>query len=103
MIVLVTYDLKSPSSQYTPLYEYLKGHKGWMHYLTSTRLIDTDKTPDEITDDIGKYLQKGDLVLVIQFDNPYQGLLPAKAWDWVKRHKEQPKIQTETKVVSREQ
>jgi len=88
MILLVTYDLKGPSTEYTQLYEYLKSHDGWSHYLASTWLIDTEKTPDEIIDGIRPFFQKGDRALVVRFDRPYQGWLPDKAWDWIHKHKE---------------
>lgn len=88
MIVLISYDLKGSSSEYEPLYEYLKGHKGWSHYLNSTWLIDTDKTPNNIVDDMKPLIKEGDRMIVLQFDRPYQGWLPEKAWDWIKKHQE---------------
>jgi hypothetical protein len=88
MILLVSYDLKGLSTGYTQLYEYLKSHNGWSHYLASTWLIDTKKTPDEIVDEIQPFLKEKDHVLVVRFDRPYQGWLPQKAWDWIAKHKD---------------
>ena len=86
MILLVTYDLKGPSTQYTKLYEYLKSNNGWSHYLASTWMIDTDKTPDQVLADVKSYLQKGDYIFIVHFNKPYQGWMPKKAWEWIHRH-----------------
>lgn len=88
MLLLVTYDLKGPSTQYTPLYEYLKSHETWMHYLASTWIIKTSKSPNEVSDEVRKHLRDGDHVLVIKFDRPYQGWMPKRAWEWINKHKD---------------
>ncbi|MDP3722942.1 MAG: hypothetical protein Q8R91_05530 [Candidatus Omnitrophota bacterium] len=88
MILLVTYDLKSPSTEYLPLYEYLKTQDNWMHYIASTWLIKTSKTPNEIVDGIKPHLREGDHVMVVKFDRPYQGWMPKRAWEWIDAHKD---------------
>jgi hypothetical protein len=86
MILLITYDLRGPSTGYTSLYEYLKSHNGWSHYIASTWLIDTDKTPNQVVNDIKPYLQEGDNLLVVRFAKPYQGWMPKRVWKWIAKH-----------------
>jgi hypothetical protein len=88
MILLVTYDLKGFAKDYEGLHTYLKSHDGWSHYMASTWLIDTKKTPEQVADDTRPFLQDGDRMLIVRFNSnePYQGWLPDKAWEWIKRH-----------------
>lgn len=86
-ILLVTYELKGPSTQYGDLYEVLKKNKGWAHYLASTWLIATEKGPTKLYEEIKPHLQEGDRLLVVRLAPDYFGRLPDKAWAWIDRHK----------------
>jgi hypothetical protein len=83
MILLVTYDLKTPGRTYGPFYEALKAQGSWWHYLTTTWLLDTEHQPQEVYDALGQHLSKLDRILVIRVTNSYQGYLPKDAWDWI--------------------
>jgi hypothetical protein len=87
MILAISLDLKEPAAHYPPLYECLKSFHGWMHYMDPTWFISTDKTPSEIVDLIKPYLGRTDRCFVVVVER-YQGLLPPKAWDWFKKHKQ---------------
>ncbi len=83
MILLVTYDLKTPRKTYAPFYEALKAQGGWWHYLSNTWLIDTIKEPQEVYNNLGMHLSKADRILVIHVNAAYQGYLPKDAWTWI--------------------
>lgn len=86
MLVLITYDLKSPDKDYAPLYEAIKncGDK-WWHYLESVWLVHTNLTPNECFERLRENLDAGDRCLVVQITNQLrQGWLPTKAWEWIK-------------------
>lgn len=87
-ILIVTYDLKGPSTQYAKLYELLKGQDSWSHYLGSTWLVATGKTPKELGEEIRPLVQqeKNDSFLVARFTSDYWGLLPKDAWTWITTH-----------------
>jgi hypothetical protein len=87
MIVIVSYELKSPSTSYSALYEFLKSHESWAHYLASTWLIKTDKSPATLSDEIKAFIVPGDRVLITEFTGQYNGWLPKKAWEWVAKNK----------------
>jgi hypothetical protein len=82
MMLLITYDLKVPKD-YTPFYEALKAQGQWWHYITSTWIIDTLKTPDDILAAVRPHLSPQDFLFVTELGLRHQGLLPREAWDWI--------------------
>lgn len=84
MILLVSYDLRGPHD-YTAFYEILKLQGTWWHYLTSTWLVSTTKTPTEVYNSIAPHMLKNDSVLVIEVGKAYNGWLPEKAWEWIQQ------------------
>jgi hypothetical protein len=85
MILIVSYDLKDVRD-YSQLYEMLKrqGTNSWWHYLSSTWLLSTSRTPQEVFEAIKPYLGPQDFVLVGEFNQSnYYGWLPQEAWDWI--------------------
>jgi hypothetical protein len=82
MILIVTYDLKSPKD-YHDLYETLKQQGNWSRYMTSTWLLSTDKTPNQVVDAITPFLDSQDLLFVCELSANYQGRLPRQAWEWI--------------------
>lgn len=85
-ILLVTYGLKGPSTQYGAFYDALKKEQSWWHYLPSTWLIATRKSPKELFHELQPHLGEGDHLLVVRFSEDHWGWLPRKAWDWIKTH-----------------
>ena len=86
MILVVSYDLKE-FRDYTPFYEALKmqGTSSWWHYLTSTWLLSTIKTPKQVVEAVRPHMGPNDFILVGEFSsNNYFGWLPNEAWDWLK-------------------
>jgi hypothetical protein len=88
MILVVTYDLKQPAASYEPLFEALKSQDSWAHYMSSTWLVATEDSPNELWDKLGDHIFKGDRMLITRLAPGYHGWMPTKAWEWIKRHKE---------------
>jgi len=86
MIHIVVYDLKGPAGSYPEFFEALKAQGTWWHYLKSAWLVSTDKTPEDVCGALQQYVRPGDRLLVWELGHSRQGLLPRKAWDWIKRH-----------------
>jgi hypothetical protein len=85
MILIITYDLRSPKD-YHDFYEAIKGQgtEGkWWHYMASTWLLSTSKTPQEVVDAIRPKLDPQDFLFVCELNPNYQGWLPKPAWDWL--------------------
>ncbi len=83
MILVVSLDLLGPATSYDKLYEVLKQQGTWWHYMRWTWIIDTDRTPSQITDALKPHVQPTDRLLVIPLTRPYQGLLTKEEWDWL--------------------
>jgi len=81
-ILIVTYDLRSPKD-YHDFYEVVKQQGKWWHYMASTWLLSTHKTPQEVADAIFPYMDSQDLLFVGDLGTRYQGRLPKPAWDWI--------------------
>ena len=85
MVIIITYDLRTPKD-YHDFFEAIKaqGEAGkWWHYMSSTWLLSTTKTPQEITDAIATHLESQDSLFVCELTPNYQGRLPKAAWDWI--------------------
>jgi hypothetical protein len=81
-ILLVTLDLKAGISD--ALFDALKNQGSWWHYMKPTWLLYTDKTPDEVVDALKPHMEGHGRLLVVPLTRPYQGLLPDKAWKWIR-------------------
>jgi len=82
-VILVTYDLKTPGRAYSTFYDSLKEQGNWWHYLTSTWLIETNKTPSDVYSALAPHITVKDWILVIPVKKPSYGYLPQDAWDWI--------------------
>ena len=82
-VLLVTYDLRTPSHDYSPFYEALKQQGTWWHYIPSTWLIATTKTPKELHSAVVSHITTSDPLLVVAVKRPYWGFLTKEAWDWI--------------------
>ena len=83
-ILLVSLDLSGHSRSYTSLFDALKKQGTWWHYMKSTWLIYTDKTPNDVTDALKPHMFGRGRLLVSYLQKPYQGLLPKEAWEWIR-------------------
>ncbi len=85
MIVLITYDLKQPGRNYTPLYETIKSLGEWQHPLESTWFVQIDEETDlnEVVELLKKSADKGDLFFAVKITSKYQGWLPKSFWAWL--------------------
>jgi hypothetical protein len=82
MILLISYDLKGPYN-YTNFYEALKKQGTWWHYLSSTWLISTIKTPVQVFEELRNHISNEDRILITEMGKTYNGWLPKDAWDWI--------------------
>lgn len=87
MIILISYDLRVPGKNYNALYETIKSAKTWWHYLESTWIIKTDENIETWNDKLLQHLDENDRLFVVDITNqPHNGWLPQKAWDWLKKN-----------------
>ena len=85
-VLLITYDLKSKTMDYEPLFSAIKQTgQEWWHYMRTAWLVYTQLTADEVGKHLIQYIdsQGMDYLLVVEIKKPYGGWLPAKAWEWM--------------------
>jgi hypothetical protein len=85
-VLIITYDLKTTGHNYTPLYEALQNQGPWAHYLASTWLIKTEKSPQQMYESLAAHITTNDSILITTIHAPYWGYLPKDAWDWLSRN-----------------
>jgi|APMI01.1.fsa_nt_gi hypothetical protein len=83
-VFCVSYDLKQPGRDYSPLIDALKESSQWWHYLDSTWLIKTTETSDQVWARLSSKVDKNDFMLIIEVRNNSNGWLPKEAWDWIR-------------------
>jgi len=62
--VMIGYDLNKPVQNYTKLIQRLQEFPNWWHYLDSTWIVRTDMTCAAIRDELLKYIDANDELLV---------------------------------------
>lgn len=82
----VNYRLNAPGQNYDALSDEIKNSDGWWHYLTSTWLVATNESADELARRLLQHLDANDSLLVIGVTDESEGWLPNKAWDWIRTH-----------------
>jgi len=85
-IYIVTYDLRKPGQNYSDLYQSIKSYD-WCHCLDSTWLIHTSCTAEQVYKKLLSYIDKNDLLLIVEFGSDYQGYMSQEVWDWIKKKK----------------
>ena len=83
-IRIITYDLNKElnSDDYKGIITYIKQHN-WARLSESSYAIETTKTPQLIYNDISKYLDDGDRVLILTLTTPYYGVHQKEVIDWL--------------------
>lgn len=69
MTLLIGYDLNSPGQNYDNLIKTIKGIGAWWHYLDSTWLVTTSKSPTAVRDLLKPHIDSDDELLVLDVSN----------------------------------
>jgi hypothetical protein len=86
MLLQISYDLRDREREYDDLYEEIKQQGRWWHYLKSTWIIETNRSPRQVVDVLEKLISRGDRLIVSEIER-LDGVLPEKAWNWLERHR----------------
>ncbi len=81
--LLVGYDLNKPGQNYDGLIERLKTvGTNWWHHLDSTWLIKTTMSPAELCDDLKRFIDSGDELLVLDVTGAKWAGVGFESYDW---------------------
>jgi hypothetical protein len=91
MIYLLTYELRTPDMDYSPLYNHLEKEMGevairvlrdswWIK-------IDDSRSIEGLVNEVRNYLGEQDVLFITQIiENGYNGWLPSSTWDWLREN-----------------
>jgi len=84
MVLIVNYALRNQGKDYAPFFNGIKTNcLEWWHFLDSTFIVVTPKSPDEFARSLFPYMEKTDSLIVARLQKDYQGWLPPAAWEWL--------------------
>lgn len=82
--LLVGYDLNSPGQNYDALIDRLKQvGSNWWHRLDSSWLIKTTLSASELRDDLKRYIDSGDELLVLDVTGATWAATGFDSYDWL--------------------
>ena len=82
--LMIAYDLNRPGQDYSGLIARIKRHGPWWHHLDSTWFVRTTLSASEMRDDLGRFLDSGDELLVMNVSGDWwagRGF-DQRAYDW---------------------
>lgn len=85
-VLLVTYALRTSEKDYNPFFQALQQQGEWWHFIESTWLISTKRTPQEVYSAVVGNITTSDALMIVPITRPYWGYLPKEAWDWIDKH-----------------
>ena len=85
---MITYDLNNSGKKYDEVIQAIKDSStgAWCTYWKSSYLIKSYLTVNQISDNITKYLDSDDRLIIIEVKNNYQGWLSEKQWKYIKEN-----------------
>jgi hypothetical protein len=81
-VLLVTYDLNKPDKDYSDVLKTIKSYS-WARLSESSYAISTNQTAQQAYDRISQYLDKNDVLYVINMKRPYAGYGPKDVNEWL--------------------
>ena len=82
MIYMISYDL-SPSTSRDAVMDDIKSFGTWCKYLTTTFLIDTNQSVDDVTSVCTRHLSNDDRMIIAPVSGKINGHLTHDQWDWI--------------------
>lgn len=83
-IYLISYDLRKPGQNYTPLYDAIKAYGDWQHPMESLWAVYTNEDVNSIYSNLRTKIDDNDNLFIVLMDTrERQGWLPRSFWQWV--------------------
>lgn len=88
-MLIFNYDMNTPGKNYQGLYDFLNKLDS-IRAMDSVWLIKTSNSAETFYDQVNKYFDKNDYLLVSKFnESDHYGWLPQKVCDWIEAKKRQ--------------
>ncbi len=82
----ISYDLNKSGQNYDGLIKELRKFDGWCHPMKSYWLVCSNRTADQIYEQLKKYLDQNDFIVVMEASKNHSGWLEKQVCEWINRH-----------------
>lgn len=86
MVYMISYDLRSPTNNREKVMEDIKSLGTWCKYLTTTFLVKTYKSKQDVTDICTRNLDGNDRMIITPVSEMVNGWLDDKEWTWIREN-----------------
>lgn len=87
MIILISYDLKTPGQNYDELYNKIKSFPGWCHAMDSLWFIKTNESVQTCYARLKTCIDDNDYLFLVDITGQTrQGWMKQDVWDWFNKH-----------------
>ncbi len=86
MVYMISYDLGSPTNNRDKVMEDIKSLGAWCKYLTTTFLVKTYRTKQEVTDICTRNLDNNDRMVIAPVSEMVSGWLTEEEWEWIREN-----------------
>ena len=86
MVYMISYDFGSPTNNREKVMEDIKSLGTWCKYLTTTFLVKTDGTKQEVTDICTRNLDNNDRMIIAPVSGKVSGWLTDEQWAWIREN-----------------
>ncbi len=83
MVYMISYDLKSPTSNREEVENSIKSLGPWCKYVTTTYLVKSSLSIDAVQSKVTANLDSNDRMIICKVEKPIKGFLTSKQWDWI--------------------
>lgn len=80
---IISYDLNSPTNNRTAVEDSIKSLGSWCKYVSTTFLISSYKSLDDVQSIATKNLDSNDSMIICKVQKPIAGWLTKDKWDWI--------------------
>ena len=82
-VYMISYDLHAPTQNRENVEQDIKSLGTWCKYLTTTFLVSTSLSIDNVVSIASKHFDGNDKMICSQVIKPIKGLLTKEQWDWI--------------------
>lgn len=80
---MISYDLFSPTNNRANVEDSIKNLGSWCKYVSTTFVVSTYKSLDEVEKIVTKNLDSNDSMIICKIQKPIKGWLSEKQWNWI--------------------
>ena len=80
---MISYDLYAPTHNRQQVEDSIESLGTWCKYLTTTYLVKTYKSSDEVQNIATKFLDGNDKMIICNIKKPIKGWLSKEKWNWI--------------------